>query len=504
MNLSLFQQTKPVGAGHSLVMAISKKSAQNIILHYFELPLAYTGQTQLHTFAGIDNVMWYYQLFESPDGTPTGVVRNYFDVEPNANTYASRDDLYLVADIDDFLDSNTSGYGVDPLAVDTSLVGWNWSLERVGQGTRQVGVKYAKTKVVGGVVTDTTNDDVEATGFRLLDIGDLVGPNEEWCIHFYPQLQAVSTPTTSGVISATRILTANTTLDNTGIGQSFWLKGAGGYFEVTLPDLATVPDNEPIYFMSDGGSHVNVGLKCFAGQSIQWYKNAADLSSDTRATRIVMGQQQKLTMYKVTLDDSSVRWLILGGFEDRKVGQIISHYTKIPINTIFADGSEISRSVYVALWEQVQVLQALTPAAVVTKTAWETTQTFDGVNYKVNYGKYHLGDGSTTFGVPRLYAGAASGVGFLRLVDGTGRLPTSFQVDAYPSHQHEDTIGTLTASLFGKGPTRTKGNYNGLGSGPTDLSGPPGLVVGSAFQDSQKLSYESRPANFGVYGLINI
>src|SRR4051812_30433531 len=102
MNLSLFQQTKPVGAGHSLVMAISKKSAQNIILHYFELPLAYTGQTQLHTFAGIDNVMWYYQLFESPDGTPTGVVRNYFDVEPNANTYASRDDLYLVADIDDF------------------------------------------------------------------------------------------------------------------------------------------------------------------------------------------------------------------------------------------------------------------------------------------------------------------------------------------------------------------------------------------------------------------
>ena len=65
MNLNLWQQTKPVAAGHQLVMALSKKSAQAIILYTFPLPGAYTGQTQLHTFVGLDPVVWYYQLFET-------------------------------------------------------------------------------------------------------------------------------------------------------------------------------------------------------------------------------------------------------------------------------------------------------------------------------------------------------------------------------------------------------------------------------------------------------
>lgn len=509
MNLSLYQQTKPVGAGNSLVMAISKKTAPTIILHSFELPGPYTGQTQLHTFAAIDDVMWYYQLFESPDGTPTGVVRNYFDVQPNANTYATRDDLYLIADVDAYLASGPdgagkSGYGLSDGNVDESLIGWNWSLERIGQGTRKVNAIYTKTKIVAGVLTDTTNDDTDATGWRLLTDGDYVGPNEEWCIHFYPQLQAKIISSSASGISATHILTANTSLDNSAIGQAFWLKGGAGYFEVTLPDLATIPDNELIHFMSNGGSHVNVGLKCLPGQTIQWYKNKADLASDTRATRIILGQQQNLALYKTTMDDSSTRYLILSGFEQRPVGRIITDFTKDCINTIFADGSVLSRSVYVALWEHVQALQAANPAAVVSASDWENVGEYDGVNYQVNYGKYHLGDGSTTFGIPRLYATNASGNGFLRMVDGTSRKSASFQIDSQAVHSHEETIGTLPTSLFGKGAVRVKGNYNGIGSGQTDLTGPNGLIVGSTFQDSEKSSYENRPINTGVYGSIVI
>jgi len=503
MNLSLYQQTKPVGAGNSLVMALSKKTAPTVILHSFELPGPYTGQTQLHTFAGIDNVMWYYQLFESPDGTPTGVVRNYFDVEPNANTYASRDDLYLTADVSDFFVSGPGGgYGMNPAGVDASLVGWNWSLERVGQGTREVGVKYIKTKVVGGVVVDTTNDDTDATGWRPLIDGDYVGPNEEWCIHFYPQLQAVASPTTSNLISATRILTANTTLDNTAIGQSFWLKGAGGYFEVTLPDASTVPDNEPLYFMSDGGSHINVGIKCFAGQTFQWYKNAADLASDTRATRIILGQQEKIAFYKVTIDDSSVRWLMLyGGEEAKLVGDILPSHSKIQHNVVLANGQTLSKTIYVRLWEWVQALEA---SATVAAGSYDAVDEYDGINYFINHGKYCSVD-SSTFKVPTLHAGAASGVGFLRMVDGTTRTVGSLQVDGVPDHQHEGTAGTLPIALFGQGPTpRTKGNYNGQAAGKTDLTSLNGLIVGSTFQLTDKSTYESRPVNFGVYGLIRI
>jgi hypothetical protein len=293
-------------------------------------------------------------------------------------------------------------------------------------------------------------------------------------------------------------------LDNTAVGQAFWLKGSAGYFEITLPDLATIPDNEPFHFMSDGGSHVNIGLKCLPGQTIQWYKNKADLASDTRATRIILGQQQKLSLYKITLDDSSVRYLILGGFEQRPIGRVITDMTADCINTIFADGSVLSRSVYVALWEHVQALQAANPAAVVAATAWENVGEYDGVNYNVNYGKYHTGDGSTTFGIPRLYAGTGSGTGFLRMVDGTTRLSGSFEIDAVAQHEHEQTVGTLPSTLFGKGATRIKGNYNGIGSGQTDLTGPNGLVVGSTFQNADKTSYENRPVNTGVYASIVI
>lgn len=505
MNLSLYQQTKPVAPGASLVMGISKKSAQDIILFSYQLPGAYTGQTQLHTFAGIDDVMWYYQLFESPDGTPTGTVRNYFDVQPNVNSYATRDDLYLTADVSDFFTSGTNGYGIAVGEVDGSLVGWNWSLERVGAGTRQVGVKYVKTKVVAAVVVDTTNDDTDATGWRLLVDDDLIGPNEEWCIHFYPQLQAVTSPSTGKLISATRILTANTSLDNTAIGQAFWLKGGGGYFEVTLPDLATVPDNEPLYFMSDGGMHINVGLKCSAGQSIQWYPNQADLASDTRASKIVLGQQEKIAFYKITLADSSVRWLILyGGEEAKMVGEKLFIYSKIPHNTIQGLGQTLSRTNYARLWAHVQTLEA---GCLIADGSFNATSEFDGANYYINHGKYTTGDGATTFRVPLLAAGAGTGVGFLRMVDGTTRTVASFMVDTMADHVHEETIGTLSGSsggtLFGEGSvTRNKGNYNGRGAGKGDLTDKAGLVVGSTFQHSDKLSYESSPANYGVYGLI--
>jgi len=503
-NLSLWQKTPPIAAGHSWVMAISKKSAQSIILHSFPLPGPYTGQTQLHTFATIDDVMWYYQLFESPDGTPTGTVRNYFDVQPNRNTYATRDDLYLIADVSPYLVSGTAGYGIDPLAVDASLIGWNWSLERIGQGTRNVDVVYVKTKVISGVLTDTTKDDTDATGWRLLIGGDLVGPNEEWCIHFLPQLQSVVSSSSTNIISAIRVLTANVTLDNSALRQMFWLKGGAGYFEVTLPDLATIPDNEPIYFESSGGSHVNVGLKCVAGQTIQWYKNAADLASDTRATRIILGQEERLAICKVTLDDSSSRYLLLyGGEGAQAVGEIIMDYSKIPHNTIPAAGQILSKTTYARLWEWVQNLEA---AAKVSPGSYDTVSVLDGINYYVNRGKFSDVD-SSSFRLPTLIAGSANGTGFLRMVDGTTRLVASLQPDGVPDHQHEQTIGTLADAglgIFGEGAIRDKGNYNSHSLHKTDLTGKNGLIVGSVFQNTEKSTYEARPVNVGIYGLIRI
>lgn len=497
MNLSIFQQTKPVSGTHQLVMAISKKSAPAVILHFFPLPTPYTGQTQLHTFAGIDNVVWYYQLFESPDGSATGTVRNYFDIQPNQNAYATRSDLYLVASISDFIVSGGSGYGPDP-----SLIGWNWRLERVGQGTQRPNVKYIKTKA--GV--DTFIDDIDADGWRLAVEGDLIGENEEWVIHFQPQLVASSTSSSpSSPFSAINILTANTVLDSSAINQCFWLMGGGGYFDVQLPDLNTVADNEPVYFKSNGGSHVNVGIKAFSGQQLQWFANQSDLLSNTYASRLILGQIEEVAFCRVTLPDSSKRWLPLSPLEGAKaVGEIVSSYSRIGHNYLFLDGAQgLSRTTYSRLWEWISRLD---PACVVSLAAWGTTTIIDGQTYNVNHGKFNSGDGATTFGLPKIWEtgflrakSGAAGVGF----DG---MAGDFNALQLLHHKHDGFAGLIAGAPNGKGPSKSGGRYGGSQVLETDLSSLPYSVAAPNTTGAQlvRLGVENRPDSYGVFMSIKI
>jgi|GEM_PF-3497443 len=493
MNLSLWQETKPVSAGHTLVMAISKKSAPSIIVAYFELPLPYTGQTQLHTFTGLDNVVYYYQLFESPDHGPDGTVRNYFDIQPNQNAFNVRDNLYLRADNSPFFASNTNFYGQD-----SSLIGWNWYLENPTLGTLNYGEVWTKT--IAGVAT--TIDDMAADGFQYLQPGYLIGNDERAVIHFYPQLSATSTPQSSAMISQTTLLTSTTTLTNSAAGQAFQLEGGGGYFQVNLPDITTVPDSVPIFFNSGGGNHVNVGISAFAGQSLQWFNNQTNLGSATRASIIYLGQGENIWIIRFTYPDGSKRWLVQGDtFGVRTVGEVIYDWSKIPLNTVLMAGQTLSRTNYARLWAWVQTLDA---ACLISDGSFNSTTTLDGIAYYINQGKFTTGDGSTTFRVPLLTTTGASGSGFLRMVDGSGRFPGSLQADAMPDHRHDTLTGKFPGDPNGEGSIKFGGGYNGTHTQETDLTGSPGLIVGSAFQVSQKLSFESRPVNIGAYGLLRI
>ena len=491
MNLSLWQKTNAVPAGFTLVMAISKKTTPTVIVAYYELPGPYTGQTQLHTFTGLQNVVYYYQLFQSPDHLADGTVLNYFDVQPNQNAYNIRDNLYLRADISSFFASNTNFYGQD-----SSLIGWNWYLESPSLGTLNYGETWTKT--VAGVAT--TIDDLAADGFKYLQAGYLIGNDERAVIHFYPQLSATSTPQSSTMISQTTLLTTTTTLTNSAAGQEFELEGGGGYFQVNLPDIATVPDSVPIFFNSAGGSHVNVGIAAFAGQVLQWFDNQANLGSNTRASIIYLGQGENIWISRFTYPDGSKRWLVKGDTAGiRMVGETVYDWSKMPLNTVLANGQYLSRANYARLWAWVQNLEA---GCLIADSSFDNTSSFDGANYFINHGKYTTGDGSTTFRVPNLTSTSGAGAGFLRMIDGSGRLPGSFQIDSMAIHQHEGTTGTLGSSLFGKGRSRLKGNYNGQATGQTDLVSIPGIIVGAVYQDIQKISYENRPINNGAYGLI--
>lgn len=420
MNIGVFQETNPVAAGHVLVWSLYKKSASSVLIDHGTYPGPYTGQTQLHTFAGVLNVMYIYICWESPDGSASGTSRNNFDIQPGNNSFNERDDLFMISDTSPNMPSGAGVYGPD-----ASLIGWNWGLEFVGAGTQQYGVDYVKT--VAGV--DTTQDDLNADGWRLLVPGNVFQSGDKYVAHFLPQLAAVTSSGNSVLISQTNLITTTTTVDNSAIGQSFLLQGSGGYLQLNLPSLATVPDNEPLYILSAGGNHINAGIFAASGEVFEWYRNEANRQSGIRTDHLYLGQCESLTIYKFTYPDSSTRWVVMeGGEAYRQVGEQVLTYSRKELNTVQLLGQLISRANYARLWEFAQDFGTI-PQSTFNHTITGGT---NGLTYQDNWGKFTAGDGSTTFGLPLL-----SQYGFQRIVaGGAGRLAGSFAITTIESHHH--------------------------------------------------------------------
>lgn len=498
MSFQIFQETNPVAAGNVLVGALYTNATVPVLLEHFTYAGPYTGQTQLHVFSEPADRVYLYRCYESPDGTATGNIRNYFYTQPESNSYSIREMLYLTADISPVFPATGTRLSYGP---DSSLLGWDWYVERVAQGSQNPNVKIIKTKA--GV--DTTFNDTNADGFRLAVAGDQISSNEEWAIHFYPQVSANAG--SAKIINTTTILSSNTALDLSSQGNSYWLRGASTFFTITLPNLSTLVDNSPVYFISSGGSHTNVALQCFTGQKIEFYKSFDDLNSGTMVSRIVLGQNEKIALYPFTMPDTTKRWLIMyGGEGAERVGDVIYSWGKRQLNVLELDGSQnISRTGYARLWDFVSNLQS---QCIVSGTDWNNTQTINGVTYSINHGKFSTGDGSTTFGLPRIWD-----LGFLRAMNGIAGTASyqgfagDFQVLQMLDHRHDSLIGLLPGAPNGKGPSKVAGKYGGgTATSQTDLSSSP-FNTPAANANGSALTIvgnENRPSSFGIYMLIRI
>lgn len=493
MDINIFQETNPVAGGNVLVGAIAVNTAPNVFVQHFTYPDAYDGRTQLHSFMGVLDVAYRYVCFESPDGSASGVIRNDFVVKPSNNAYLTRDDLYLIADLSPNMAGNQPVYGPD-----TSLVGWNWGLERVGFGTLNFGVDYVKTKA--GI--DTTQDDLDADGWRLLADGDVIQPNEKFVIHFLPQLSQI-TAAPSNLINTINKITVNTTLDSSAPGQSFFIQGLTGYLRIDLPDLDSIPDAQPIYFYSAGGGHVNVGIFAKPGQSIVFFNRSSNLPN-TLTDHIYLGQSETLALYKFTDSDSSKKYIVLFGGEGYvNVGKQITSYSKQVINSALLQGQLLSRTNYARLWEWVLSLES---GIVINDSAFNNTGILGPNNqtYFINQGKFTLGDGSTTFRIPNICA-----YGFQRYTSGTPDLPGVFEYCMSESHDH-----TMCGTSFNGpgGPFFLARNvnqaYSGGGAdsfGRKSVSPDATLRTGrDNISNTAVLNYDNRPNSFKIYPLIGI
>jgi hypothetical protein len=266
------------------------------------------------------------------------------------------------------------------------------------------------------------------------------------------------------------LVDVNTTLDATIIGKAVLISGTNPYLEITLPDITTVLANKVLFFLFEGGNHINAAVKCFGIQKIQWLKQ--------NLTELIGGQSEQFGLFKwVDPNDSSIyAWRVINPDGNYKTaGEIVDIYKETNVlNCIYANGATVSRNTYKRLWNHVQTLDS---SMLVSDTDWNNA----ALN---NKGKYSSGDGSTTFRLPQLYT-----AGFLRAVNSSVRKAGSFEVE------------TVKVADDVKG---VKVTGTGTVAGPVDNVTTPGNQFNLLSAYDIGTGTETKPANFGVYKLIRI
>lgn len=373
------------------VIALYAASAPTVVIDTVVPTKPYGNPIQV-SFSGLTyGLVYNVILWESTDGTPSGIARNSGSFTANANSVTLRSDLVLVADSSAGLASGGTSY-TDPT---NSLKDWIYSLEERGTGTLIPTTEYT---------LDSNNN------FNLIN-GETIQPGQVFILHFKPQT-AQLTPSQPSLISTGVVLTANTTLDNTYKNKAIYLQGAAAAFIIALPSLATMSDYDVLYFYSAGGSHINVSLVCSGTDRIQ---------RNVLLTKIILGQNEQLKLFK-----ASGAWQInncSAGVDE--VGRKFASDFPNEINAILATGQTVSRATYARLWDKVSSSFQL-----ISQSSWANVDS--NGNY-INKGFYGTGDGSTTFTIPDLTV-----YGFRRA---TGSNAGAFEAQQIQSHTHAGKRG---------------------------------------------------------------
>jgi hypothetical protein len=198
--------------------------------------------------------------------------------------------------------------------------------------------------------------------FKLTQPGDKLQTGTFWNIHFNPIAQAIgnSYPTITDFI--TTIITGAATIDAAVFGQNLLIEPVSVYTEVTLPNIATVPQGRKLT-VEIGGS----GIKCVrflpaSGQTINFLRG-----------KLYAYPGESFCIYRIVRSDSSTEWRVseaCGNF--RSVGRNIEEdfIQADVINSKLLNGSIESNLQYARIYNE--VVLHLPPVQVVSFTDWST------------------------------------------------------------------------------------------------------------------------------------
>jgi len=316
-------------------------------------------------FLALARVNYIFKLIQETPGGDVAIIPDY-NFTPDNDEIFYYPPVELQADLAPGLVSGTTSFTFDGTSGTPDWRGREIYTERVGQGTMYKGVQYSW--------------DSATAEFNLLQTGDVFQPDELFNFEFDPQLRNSSSPVLVTPFSEVLIVTATTVLTDSDIGKKIIIKGATPYFEITLPEGATVPENTLTYFEWGTGSHINVKLKTFAGDTIDWGKGNLDHVTGGVSESIVLFWESTVGEWRVHDYD--------GNF--LTVGRIIATdgtAATTENNVQLLDGSNMAFDTYKRLYED--FVQKLPPAQVCNYSDWGTGDNMykfsysNGVNFRI-------------------------------------------------------------------------------------------------------------------------
>lgn len=467
--LAIFTGAYPAITAHDITVNIYDNSNPMAIIASATHPAPHLADTW--NFAGLPRVNLIFRVFETNGGAIVQQLGGDEYVVPGTSSGVSkRATEQIQADVTVGMTSGVNSFTFDGTSGTEDWRGNDIdTIDRMGgEGAMKRGVEYSWNTVTGK--------------FMLLLTGDVFGTNEWFNVQFAMQIvdTTLSVPASIPLFSTPKIITANYTADaGSDFGGLLIVDPASTYSELTLPTITTVVPGRLLTVEMRRAS-VNKCCKIIStgGALFDWL--AGGLGS------LYICPQESLSIYRFTdpagpTDEWRVIWPS-GNFTRIGEDVVDDNIAANVFNKIMMDGSQGDVQA-LARFYNTWVLN-LPGAQVVNYDSWTTGNNkyfFSLANSSnpANAGKFMIADRRNTFE---------------RTTDGT-RLPGAFQAQAMADHRHEETIGTLPVSLFGKSVIgRTSGQYRSETAGNFgDFTGPMIDSTGAAIATG-----EVRPANIAI------
>jgi len=276
---------------------------------------------------------------------------------------------------------------------------------------------------------------------------------------------ALPVVTYNSVFTDFKTIVADTTLDSTYYDNLVNLTGTLVKLVVTMPLISTIPDGKFFYFKTKGGAQNQTRLLC---QGSDKFSCEGINPSSALLPEMWVGKGEYIWVYvldgvfEVVGCSSSI--LQVG---ERFPAGFKSHPNTLPEDDGFIDGDEWPR----VWWWVNNVLPA-------THRITNDALSIGGTRAQDSTGQFIIHSTLKKMRMPNTQGLSERGLKSFNTygtdADRAVDYPGGYQEQQLMKHKHEQAVGALPSTLFGRGIlTRLMGLYNGTGTGRTDLVSDP-------------------------------